>query len=264
MNLLEGILADNERNLGKVHGITTGVVKENFDKENPGRVKVEMHLGETGKNVTGWIPVMCSYAGSEYGNYWMPEIGQEVVIGFHFGERDYPIVLGCLWDKKNQLPKETANKNNTIKKFTTKGGCQIIFNDEKGKEKIEIETPGHLSITMEDEKKLIQIKDEKGDNTIILDCDKGNLSFQAKTKLEFKVGKESILTMDDKAVKIKNKTIEQEGTEKVAVNGQNINLSAKSNVDLAANANVSVKGNSGVKINSSGITEVKGSMVKIN
>lgn len=264
MNLLKGFIAGEQGNIGKIQGIATGIVKENFDKEYQGMVKVEMYLGENGKNVTGWIPVMSSYAGSEYGNYWMPEVGQEVVIGFHFGERDYPIVLGCLWNKKNILPKETANEKNTIKKFTTKGGCQIVFDDEEGKEKIEIGTPEELSITIEDEKKLIQVKDKKGDNTIVMDCDKGTITFQAKTKLEFKVGKEAILTMDDKEVKIKNKTIEQEGTQKVAISGQNINVSAKSNVDIAANANVSVKGNSGVKLNSSGITEVKGSMVKIN
>lgn len=264
MNVLDSIIGESEDSSGKIYGITTGIVKENYDKENQGKVKVEMYLGESGKNVTGWIPVMSSYAGAEYGNYWMPEVGQEVVIGFHFGERDYPIVLGCLWNKKNTLPKETANDKNTVKQFTTKGGCKIVFNDEKGKEKIEVETPGKLSIIIEDEKKKIQLKDEKEENSILVDCDKGTIVFQAKTKLEFKVGKESILTMDDKEVKLKNKTIEQEGTQKVAINGQNIAISAKSNVDISANANASVKGNSGVKIDSSGMAEVKGGVVKIN
>lgn len=257
-------MSESQGAMGKIYGITTGIVKENYNKEYQGMIKVEMYLGEAGKNVTGWVPVMSSYAGPEYGNYWMPEVGQEVVLGFHFGERDYPIVLGCLWNKKNTLPKKTANENNTIKKFTTKGGCQIVFDDEKEKEKIEIGTPGKLFVTIEDEKKLIKIKDEKEENAIIMDCDKGTITFEAKTKLEFKVGKESVLTMDDKEVKIKNKTIEQEGTQKVTISGQNVNVSAKSNVDIAANANVSMKGNSKVELNSSGITEVKGSMVKIN
>lgn len=264
MNLLDGIMGEREDSSGKIYGITTGIVKENYNEENQGKVKVEMYLGESGKNVTGWIPVMSSYAGNEYGNYWMPEVGQEVVIGFHFGERDYPIVLGCLWNKKNTLPKETANEKNTVKKFITKGGCEIVFHDEKGKEKIEIGTPGKLSIIVEDEKKRIQLKDEKEENTILVDCDKGTVVLQAKTKLEFKVGNESILTMDDKEVKIKNKTIEQEGTQKVTMNGQNINIAAKSNADISANANVSIKGNSSVKIDSSGMAEVKGGVVKIN
>lgn len=264
MNWLGEFIADNFEEQARIPGITTGIVKENWDQEHQGMVKVEMYLGEAGKNVTGWVPVMSSYAGEEYGNYQLPEVGQEVVIGFHFGERNYPIVLGCLWNKKNKLPKQTANKNNTIKKFRTKGGCEVVFDDEKGKETITVTTPGKLSFSIEDEKKIIQIKDEKEENSIQMDCQNGNLTFQAKSKMEFKIGKNAAISIDSKSVKIKSKTVEQSGEQKISISGQNVNVEAKANMGIAAKANVTIEGKAATKLNSSGLLEVKGSMVKIN
>jgi uncharacterized protein involved in type VI secretion and phage assembly len=264
MGLLNELLSDDYEEQARISGITTGIVKENWNKEHQGMVKVEMYLGEQGKNVTGWIPVMSSYAGNGCGNYWLPEVGQEVVIGFHFGERNCPIVLGCLWNNKNKLPEKVANEKNTIKKFKTKGGCEVIFDDEKSKEKITVITPGKLSFTIEDEKKQIKIKDEKGENSIEMDCEKGNITFQAKKKMEFKIGKDAAITLEDSGIKLKSKSITQEAQQKVSVSGQSVNLDAKSNVGIAAKANVNIEGKAGAKVNSSGLLEVKGSMVKIN
>lgn len=215
MGIWNELIPDDYEEQARIPGITTGIVKENWDQEHQGMVKVEMYLGEQGKNVTGWAPVMSTYAGDSYGNYWLPEVGQEVVIGFHFGERNYPIVLGCLWNNKNKLPKEMANDKNTIKKFMTKGGCEVIFDDEKGKEKITVTTPGKLAFMIEDEKKSIQIKDEKGENSIFIDCEKGNMTFQAKTKMEFKIGNQAAITIDDKSINLKSKAISQEAETEV-------------------------------------------------
>lgn len=257
-------MKDDYEALARIPGVTTGIVKENWEKEHQGMVKVEMHLGEEGKNVTGWAPVMSSYAGEGYGSYQLPEVGQEVVVGFHLGDRDHPIVLGSVWNKKNKLPPETANEKNTVKKFRTKGGCEVVFDDEKGKEKITVTTPAKLSVTIEDEKKTIQIKDEKAENLIEMDCEKGNMVFQAKSKMDFKIGKDAAISIDDKSITLKSKTIEQNGEQKVAISGQNVNVEAKANVAIAAKANATIDGKAGTKVNSSGLLEVKGSMVKIN
>lgn len=264
MNWLGEFITDNYEGQARIPGVTIGIVKENWDSEHQGMVKVEMYLGEEGKNVTGWVPVMSSYAGDGYGNYQLPEVGQEVVIGFHFGERNYPIVLGCLWNKKNKLPQNTANENNTIKKFCTKGGSEVIFDDEKGKEKILVMTPGKLSFSIEDEKKIIQIKDEKGENSIQIDCQNGKMIFQAKDKMEFKIGTDTAISIDSDTVQIKSKTIEQSGQQKISISGQNVNVESKANIGIAAKANVSIEGKAATKINSGGLLEVKGSMVKIN
>lgn len=108
-------------------GIVMGTVKENWNQDFPGKVKVELLLGEEGKSVTGWVPVAMPYCGNGYGYYSLPEIGCEVVVAFHMGDRNCPVVIGSLWNNKNKLPADTADDKNTVKRFKTKGGCEVVF-----------------------------------------------------------------------------------------------------------------------------------------
>lgn len=252
------------RDPGCVPGIMTGIVKENWDEENPGTVKVEMFLDAEGRNVTGFARVMTDYAGSGYGNYRLPEIGQKVIIAFLSGERDCPVVLGTLWDKKNVLPENTANEDNTVKAFTTKGGCRLIFNDEKGKENIEIATPGKLSVILRDEDKSISIRDENCENTVELDCGNGKVSLKAKNKMELKIGEGVLISIEENSLKLKSRELILSGDTKISMEGQNIGIKAKTNAQISAGAQASIKASAGMKLGSDALLELKGAMIKLN
>lgn len=238
-------------------GITTGVVKENWNKDFPGKVKVEILLGEEGKNVTGWIPVMTQYSGNNYGLYALPEVGTEVVVAFNMGDRNCPIVLGTLWNNKNKIQGDTANENNTIKSFKTKGGCCVTFDDEDGKARIEIKSPGNFSISIEDEKKIIQIKDEKGENGLAIDADKGEVRISAKTKIEFAVGGKAMATLDgnSKTAEISADQIKVQAGQALQLKGQNTSIEGSM---------LGLKAQSSLKVESGAMAEIKGAMVKIN
>lgn len=245
---------DGER---RTAGVTTGIVKENWNKDFPGKVKVEILLGEEGQNVTGWIPVMTQYSGSSYGFYALPEVGAEVVVAFNMGDRNCPIVLGTLWNNKNKLQSETANDKNTIKSFKTKGGCEVTFDDENGKARVEIKSPGKFSISIEDEKKLIKIKDESGDNGITIDAEKGEMKLNAKTKMELCIGGKAMVSLDgnSKTVEIKADNIKAEATQALKLKGQN---------DTIEGSMLNIKAQSSLKVESGAMAEIKGAMVKIN
>lgn len=249
---------------GTVPGVALGTVKENWDDKHQGMLKIELFLGEQGKSITGWAPVMAHYAGRDYGSYFLPEVGQAVVVAFEQGEKSCPIVIGALWDKKNTLPKKTANQKNTIKRLRTKGGCEVVFDDEKGKENILVTTPAKLSLCLDDEKKRMTIKDEKGENAVTLDCKDGNIAVRAKNKITFSIGTKEVLVMDKNNVKITNQNIKQEAKGTFSADGQNLKLAAKANVNIEGRAGVAAKANGSMKLQSSGILEVKGGMVKIN
>lgn len=264
MSLFHELLQDVHTDEMRIPGITTGIVKENYDQEHPGMVKVELFLGEQGKNLTGWIPVMTNYAGEKYGNYWLPEIGQEVVVAFIYGEKNCPVVLGALWDKKNILPEGAATEKNTVKMITTKNGIKIQFSEEEKKTKIDLETPGKLAVHIDDEAQTISIVDEKAENQIQINCKDGNITLDAKTRLELSIGHTPVVSMDKDTLTLDAKTINIKGKQKVEVSGQNVKVSAQSNAEISANANASMKGNAGLKLESSALTEVKGSMLKLN
>lgn len=240
----------------RICSVTTGLVKNNWDKEHPGMVQAEYFLGTKGKNVTGWIPVASPYAYKGCGMYTLPEIGSEVVIAFNMGDRNCPIVIGCLWNKKNPLPEKTAQEKNMIRRFKTKGGCEVIFDDEKGKESIEIHTPKKLTFHIDDEKEKITISDEKAENGLVIEAKEGKLKLLAKKGLVLQAGDKVKLTLDSSgAVTLKGDSVKVEATKSYALKSQTVKLEG---------TQTDVKGSSKLSVQSGGMTQVKGATVKIN
>ena len=65
---------------------------------------------------TDWMPVMMPYGGTGHGMYLMPEIGTEVVIGFRFGDRGKPFVMGALLENMDSVPETDRTENNPVRK----------------------------------------------------------------------------------------------------------------------------------------------------
>lgn len=247
----EGEMRESYENIPSV---TTGVVKQNHEDKHPGMVQVDYFLGQEGKNVSGWVPVASPYAFNDCGLYLLPEVGAEVVIAFNMGDRNCPIVIGSLWNSKNAREGDVAQKENTIKRFKTKGGCLVDFSDEKGKEKIAIQTPKELSVKIEDEKELITIADKESKNKIIINAKEGSISVKADKTITLESGSSKV-TLDSSGVKIKGDAINLEA-------GNNLNLKG-TNVKVDG-TQTTVSGQSKLDVTSSGMTSVKGSMVKLN
>lgn len=257
MGVFDELLQPSSPVTGMIPGIVIGIVKENWDKEHPGMVKVEYFLGEKGKNQTGWVPVAVPYAGPEYGYYSLPEVGDSVVLAFQMGDRNCPVVLGSIWSKKNPVPKETAADKNPVKRLRTKGGCEIVFSEESGKEQILIETPKNLKILLTDEKETIQVSDKDGKNGLTIDTKNGKLSILADKEVEIKVGGDSMVSLNgsSKTVSLTGTKIIGKAKQSVEINGQTLKIDGTS---------VNVKGSGTLKLESSGSTQLKGSMVQIN
>lgn len=257
MSLFGELFEQDENIANKVWGVTTGIVLENWDEKNQGKVKVEMNLGEQGKNVSGWIPVMTPYGGKNFGMYALPEVGSFVVIAFEMGDRNRPIVIGSLWNNQNTRPEQTAVEKNTVKRFKTKGGCEVVFQEEEGKEKILVHTPGELSVLLDDEAKTISVQDKKKENGILINTEKGEMSITAKTKMEFKVGTNAMITLDGngKKVSIKSDRINIEAGQSLKVKSQSANLEGTM---------IKVKADSSLGLESGAMAQLKGAMVKIN
>lgn len=250
-------LRQGAQSAGAVGGIVTGIVRENWDDEHPGKVKVELFLGQSGKNVTGWIPVMTPYAGKNFGMYALPEVGSEVVVAFTMGDRNSPVVLGCLWSSASPVPPETAAKENPVKKFVTKGGNLISVSEEKDKDKIEIKTIKNTGILLDDENQQITVHDDQNKNQVIINAKDGTITVQAEKKIIFKAGDKDALVIDGtgKKVTVDSGSIDVNAQNAINIKGQNVT------VDGTA---LALKGKSSLNAESSGTTIVKGTMVKIN
>ena len=250
------MLSDNHGG-GIMSGIVTGTVKENYHKDFPGKVKVELFLGETGKNVTGWISVMSPYAGADHGFFTLPEVGSEAVVAFNMGDRNRPVVLGSLWSGKNKPPKDAVTEKNTMKQLVTKGNNQIILEDTADKEKITVMTKKGKVFELNEEKNTITLSDKDNKNGVVIDSAKGVVTVTADKKLVLKVGGAETVVADgsSKKVSVKSTTIELNATKDLNLKGQNTKLDGTA---------VKVNGASSLQVSSSGSTQVKGAIVKIN
>ena len=256
---LEELMVDNktEREEGFYGGIGTGIVKENWNENAKGMVLVEMTLGEEGKTDTAWIPVMQPYCGNGFGQYFLPEIGSQVVLGFQGGDINCPVVLGCLWNEVDLLPAETAKEGNTMKKIQTKGGNRIELDDTQNEEQIGFYTKNGISVELQDKAKLVRIKDQNAKTMIEADMDKGEIRLRGETKIILSAGGKDALTIDGQTKKItlEGDMIEIKSAKNLQMKGQNMKLDG---------GMLELKAQGSLKAGSSGIMELKGTMVKIN
>lgn len=236
-------------------GLLNAIVKENYDEEHKGMVKVEYIMGEKDKKTSDWVRVMTPYGGSGYGNYWLPEIDTEVIVGFIHGNLNIPVVLGCLWNNTDQQPENTVDEKNTIKTIMTKAGNKITFSEEEEKEKITIETPKSLQVLLDDENELITLQDKDGNNSIVLDCSGGNITVTAATALSFKIGSKEVWKADSDSVTTTAGTVKLDASNTLTLKGGSATLSGTS---------VKVKSDGQLGLQGSGMTQIKGSTVKIN
>ncbi len=241
---------------GVINGVVTGTVKENYNKDDPGKVKVELFLGESGLNVTGWIPVMTPYAGNKYGAFALPEVGDEVVVAFRMGDLNCPIVIGSLWSGKNPQPEKAVTEKNMTKKFITKGNNEITIDDTGDKQKIEIKTAKGKTIILDEEKDNMILQDKDGKNAITVDSKNGEITIKAEKKITLDAGGvKGVFDGSGKKISLSAGTVEAKADQ---------TFHAKGTTTKIEGANVEVKASASLKVQSSAITEVKGSMVKIN
>ncbi|MDE5777060.1 MAG: phage baseplate assembly protein V [Lachnospiraceae bacterium] len=239
------------------YGVMRAVVKENWNEDCPGKILVEFQTGESGKSITKWLSVAHPYCGNGYGFYFLPEIDTEVLVGSLAGDVNSLVVLGGLWNQVDKIPEKTAVEKNTIKKIKTKGGHEICFNDDDEAGGIEIKTAGDLHITMKDKDSIISVSDKEGKNAVKIDGKNGCIQICADKKLTFSVGGKNmaVLDGDNKKLSFLADQINQKAGQTLQLEGQMLKIKGDT---------TQLKGGSSMKLESSGMAEIKGSMVKIN
>lgn len=95
----------------RIHGTQTAVVTgpagEEIFTDQYGRIKVQFfwdRLGKRDANSSCWIRVAQSWAGRNFGTWFLPRIGQEVVVAFEEGDPDRPLVVGSVYNAEQMVP----------------------------------------------------------------------------------------------------------------------------------------------------------------
>ena len=145
-------------------------VLSNADPEDKGRVRVRMNWQTDGMQ-TSWVRVMTPDGGSSSdvksnrGFVFIPEVGDQVLLGFRHGDPARPYVMGSLF---NGTTGGGGLEGNHMKSLTTRSGHTIKLNDSLSS----------LGIT---------IKDIKG-NSIHIDSVGDDIIINAKRNITINAG----------------------------------------------------------------------------
>jgi uncharacterized protein involved in type VI secretion and phage assembly len=118
---------------GRHYGKYRGIVTDNQDPKNLGRLKAQVPEVLTDVE-TGWALPCAAYAGAGVGLYTVPPPGAGVWIEFEAGDVSRPIWIGGWWGEE-QLPNRATPASKVLK---TAAGHTILLDDTEGSEKVEI------------------------------------------------------------------------------------------------------------------------------
>ena len=107
------------------------IVKDNNDPQGMGRVRVQF-FWQKGDELSPWIRMIQPYAGSGKGFYFIPEVGEEVMVDFENGNAERPFVLGAHYNGAAK-----SGYSPTTKAIHTQSGTKILLNDAEGSVRIE-------------------------------------------------------------------------------------------------------------------------------
>lgn len=264
----------------RIWGVMVGIVAKNFDPNSSGgggtgtssgadamdgRVCVTIPTRDKKANELKWARVAMPSGGSKWGHYFLPEVGDQVLLAFEGGNIEKPYVIGCVQKYSDAFLKKAVDKDNQFKKIMTRHGSHITFEDnardETGlKDKITVETAqGKLQILLDNENEKIRIGDSAKEDYIEMSTQEGagTLTIKIKSKITIKVGDKVTMTLNGEsgAVSIQADSVSLTGTNRVKVESDNA-------VALEA-AQVTAKANSNLKLESAGTAALSGSTVSV-
>jgi uncharacterized protein involved in type VI secretion and phage assembly len=203
-SLLDVFHSSSNDQQGRIYGVAVGIVSNNQDPENLGRVRMTFPW-LSDEHESGWARIATLMAGSGRGSYFLPEVGDEVLVAFEHGDVRYPYVIGGMWNGQDQAPANNSDGKNNIRVIHSRSGHLIRLDDTDGSEKIEIiDKTGSNSLTI-----------ESSSNNITLTCN-GTLKLQATQGVEI---------TSQTGVKIQAQTtLDMEATGPTTIKGAMVNI----------------------------------------
>lgn len=199
-----------------ISGLFNATVKQiDSDPDSEYRILVDVALFND-KDTGLWARLANFYSTNGQGVFFLPEVGDEVILGFLNQDPRFPVILGSMYSKVNKpFSIFTPDKKNPKKGIVSKSSLEMVFDDENII--LSLITPNKNTVVLDDKNKQVEVKDQNG-NSILMSSD----------GITIKSPKTITLQADQKVV-IKGSTgmdIEASGGD-VTIKGNNINETAQ-------------------------------------
>lgn len=168
---------------GHWYGVFPALVKSLNDPDGQGRVKISLPWSPDtdGSSYEVWARLATMMGGNNRGSWFIPDVGDEVLVAFEAGNANRPYVVGGLWNGLDKPPEKMASGNNK-KVLCSRNGVKVTLDDESGQENLILETPGGQKISLKDGPGAILIEDSNG-NSIKLETSGVTVTASAKVTI---------------------------------------------------------------------------------
>ena len=219
--------------LPSIKGLQIGkVVQLENDPDGENRILVRLPIIDN--SAPGiWARIATLDAGLNRGSFFLPELDDEVIVGFLNDDPRDAVVLGMLNSSAKPAPIAAEDANHE-KALVTRSGMRVHFNDDT--KTITIDTPAGNSIKLDENSTSLTIEDQNG-----------NLTKMSTAGIEIQSAR--------------NIKIQASGT--IDINAGTAMTLAAAQMGISAQSAMEVTGAT-AKLSSDGITEIKGSIVNIN
>lgn len=196
-----------------------------------------------------WMRTAQLYAGSGWGSYFVPRVGQEVIVNFLNGDINRPIIVGALYNMENHAPPYSRSQSGI--RSQSKNYNELVFDDKTGAEQVHLQAGrDYTFLVKNDEKGEVQNNQELAVNK--------NRIITVKSGNEVKTVQAGSATLKaKKTITIESSTqIELKvGSSKITIGPQSVTIKS---------SQVSVEGGAQVSVKAGGLTQINGGLVKIN
>jgi uncharacterized protein involved in type VI secretion and phage assembly len=197
----------------KIFGVSIATVLNNIDCTGEARVQLMLPWLP---GYTPWARLSTPMAGMARGTFFVPQIGDEVLIAFNHGDVREPYVLGTCWNTMDRPPSMAPTDAVTMRKIRTPLGHELSF--DEATQSVTLSSNTMSSITLDLAKAEISTPTAK-----VTIGKAGDVTISAKTKLTLEapvieINAKTLLTVQS------NGTAALKATGTCAVNGEMVKI----------------------------------------
>ncbi|TMD48605.1 MAG: VgrG-related protein [Chloroflexi bacterium] len=215
-----------------INGVVIAQVTDNNDPNNQARVKLKFPWLDDNYE-SDWARVTQLGAGPNSGALFMPEVNDEVLVAFEFGDIRRPFVVGSLYNGQDtpNLGSSLFNNGQVMRRgLISRKGHQFIFFDDPNKAGVAIiSSDGNLKISLNETNSEIHISSQ---GKVHLECQQ-DMTLESQANLNLKAGQE-------------------------------LKVEAGTNLDMKGGSGAKLDGGPQLEVKASGQLKVSGAMVDVN
>jgi len=215
-----------------INGVVIAQVTDNNDPNDQARVKLKFPWLDDNYE-SDWARVTQLGAGPNSGALFMPEINDEVLVAFEFGDIRHPFVVGSLYNGQDtpNLGSGLFNNGQVMRRgLISRKGHQFIFFDDPNKAGVAIiSSDGNLKISLNETNSEIHISSQ---GKVHVECQQ-DMTLESQANLNLKAG-------------------------------QALKVEAGTNLDMKGGSGAKLDGGPQLEVKASGQLKVSGAMVDVN